>query len=342
MDQGAIGTTIILIYYVTYIEFFSKSHMITHPLANRIQKRWMHLKKWAKRELVTCFRVYEKDLTDYPLILDWYDGEAVVWLYERTRDETDAQQDAFQAEVMQGVSEALSLPLSQIHLKSRYRQKGLQSQYEKVAYSGQTRVVREGGLKFEVNLHDYLDTGLFLDHRITRRMCREMAAGTRFLNLFAYTGSFTCYARDGGAAATATVDLNANYSEWTRRNLALNGVSSRPSDRVITQDCISFLKEESALNPRGYDLIVCDPPTFSNSKKMKAGSFSVDEDYPYLLRHCVRLLAPGGIVIFSTNSQKFRMDLSQVPASLRVEEITAKTRPPDFRNPKIHRCWKLV
>jgi len=307
-------------------------------LTNRIKKRFAYLKKWAKRESITCFRVYEKDLPDYPLILDWIDGEAVVWVFDRKRDETDTQKEIFKKEIVESVLQALELSDSKLHLKERRRQKGVESQYEKIAHSKTFKIIEEGGLKFELNLTDYLDVGLFLDHRNTRKMCRELARGRRFLNLFAYTGSFTCYAIDGGAISTTTVDLSNRYTEWAARNLALNGFDKRDSDRIVVDDCLSFLNSETSENT--YDLIVCDPPTFSNSKKMKT-SFSVDDDYGRLIRSCLDLLSPTGILIFSTNSRSFKLDPAELPDTIKIKNVSQKTVPPDFRNRKIHQCWVL-
>jgi len=312
--------------------------MTTDDLNNRIKKRFSYLKKWAKREKITCFRVYEKDLPDYPLILDWYDGEAVAWIYDRKRDETETQKDKFNQAVKAAILQALDLAEDRLHLKTRRRQKGTGTQYEKLKRLNIKKVVEESGLKFEVNLADYLDTGLFLDHRDTRSMCRKLAKGKRFLNLFSYTGTFTCYAIDGGAISTTSVDLSASYTKWAERNLALNGFGQRGSDRLISENCLSFIKLEAARNR--YDLILCDPPTFSNSKRMKT-SFSVDEDYGDLIRSCLKLLSPSGTLIFSTNSRKFKLDPGELPSGLKIEDITEKTIPVDFRNRRIHSCWVI-
>jgi len=309
-----------------------------NDLTNRLIKRYSSLKKWAKREAITCFRIYEKDLPDYPFILDWYDGEAIAWIYDRKKDETEAQKQNFTKEVKTAIFQALDILPNTLHIKTRGRQKGLTAQYEKINHLNRSKTIQESGLRFEVNLTDYLDTGLFLDHRNTRLMCRKLARGKRFLNLFAYTSSFTCYAIDGGALSTTSVDLNKSYSKWAERNLALNGFDNRPSDRLIVDNCLSFIKLEAGKNR--YDLIVCDPPTFSNSKKMKT-SFSIDQDYPDLIHSCMKLLSPSGQLIFSTNSRKFKLDPSQLSQNISLKNITQKTIPPDFRNPKIHQCWLI-
>lgn len=310
--------------------------MHAEELFNRIRKRFSFLKKWGKREGVTCFRVYERDLPDFPLILDWMDGVAIVWIYDRKKDETEVLKREFETIVREAVLGALKIDAGDLYLKSRGIQKGLDTQYGKLSRERETKIVEEGGLRFELNLTDYLDTGLFLDHRNTRAMCRDMSNGKRVLNLFAYTGAFTCYAIDGGASATTTVDLNANYIEWAKRNLVLNGFQNRGTDRFIVDNCLSFVKLEAG---RGrYDLIVCDPPTFSNSKKMKY-AFNVDEDYVDLLKACLKLLAPGGVVIFSTNSRSFKLDSGRFPAGVSVRDISHRSVPEDFRNRGIHRAW---
>ncbi|RAP38980.1 hypothetical protein DID80_01205 [Candidatus Marinamargulisbacteria bacterium SCGC AAA071-K20] len=313
--------------------------MAAEELSNRIKKRFSYLKKWANRESIMCFRVYERDLPDYPLIVDWYNGDAVVWLYDRKKDDTDEQKKQFKKDVISAVLSSLEIENSNLHLKERRRQKGVDSQYEKITKKNTTKLVVEGGLKFEVNLSDYLDTGLFLDHRKTRALCRSMAKGKSFLNLFAYTGSFTCYAVDGGAKTTTTIDLNSSYTKWAEKNLELNNLSKRGNHRFMVDNCLSFIKLEAAKNR--YDLIVCDPPTFSNSKKMKT-TFSVDEGHVDLIKSCIKLLSKSGTLIFSTNSRGFKLDLDQVSKGVDIEEITHKTIDEDFKSKKSHRCWLIT
>jgi 23S rRNA G2069 N7-methylase RlmK/C1962 C5-methylase RlmI len=312
--------------------------MAAQELSNRIKKRFSYLKKWAKRDSVTCFRVYERDLPDYPLIIDWYQDHAVVWIYDRTRDETDEQKDQFKSDVIDAILLALDIKKENLHLKERRRQKGVDSQYEKITELKSSKIIVEGGLKFEVNLTDYLDTGLFLDHRKTRLLCKSLAKGKRFLNLFSYTGSFTCYAAAGGAIATTTIDLNNGYTKWAEKNFALNKLGRRGDHRFIADNCLSFIKLEA--NKSYYDLIVCDPPTFSNSKKMKS-AFSVDTDYVDLIKSCVKLLSLDGILLFSTNSRSFKLDREKFGEKITIEEITQKTVSEDFKNKKNHRCWKI-
>lgn len=309
-------------------------------LANRLRKRQRHLQKWARRQDVSCYRLYERDIPEYPAIIDWYDGVVVAWLYGRARDETAGQQSAWRAHTLAEIETGLDVTATQIFVKERVRQQGLETQYERLAQTGHIRLVREQGLVFEVNLSDYLDTGLFLDHRQTRALVRERAAGKRMLNLFAYTGSFTVYAAHGRAQFTTTVDLSPTYSEWAARNLAHNGFAVGKQHRIIAADCLQYLTDAVSRREQ-FDLIICDPPTFSNSKRMQQASFAVDRDHPALIQNCLRLLAPGGELFFSTNSRRFKLDRTAVPPPIHLTELTPQTIPEDFANKQIHRCWRL-
>jgi 23S rRNA (guanine2445-N2)-methyltransferase / 23S rRNA (guanine2069-N7)-methyltransferase len=212
------------------------------------------------------------------------------------------------------------------------------SQYEKQSEKGHFLAVQEAGLKFRINLEDYLDTGLFLDHRITRQLIGSMASKKRFLNLFAYTGSATVHAAAGGATSTLSVDLSNTYLDWAEANMALNGFSG-PSHRFLRADCLAWL-EEAAQNPERFDLIFLDPPTFSTSKRM-AGTLDVQRDHVGMIRLAMAILAPGGGLVFTTNQRKFKLDRATLE-DLLIEDISAKTLPKDFeRNPRIHMGWIL-
>ena len=311
-------------------------------LANRLSKRLRHLRGWAAAEDVSCFRLYERDIPEYPAIVDWYDGDAVAWIMPRTRDETEEDRRAFRDRCEAEIRGGLALEPSRLWIKDRSGQRGRDGtpQYERVDERGATRVVREQGLRFEVNLSDYLDTGLFLDHRTTRGLVRRYAAGKRVLNLFAYTGSFTVYARAGGAVATTTVDMSRTYQEWTRRNFALNGQRESLEHRLVTADCLAWLREGPAVG-EAYDIVVCDPPTFSNSKRMGETTWAIDRDYTTLLALIEPFMAPEGFLYFSTNSRGLKWDDGAVPAGLVARDLGDRTVPPDFRNRRIHRCWRL-
>lgn len=311
-------------------------------LGNRLAKQLKHLRGWAKAGGITCFRLYERDIPEFPAIVDWYDGDVVAWVYNRTRDDTPEKVRAFEDLCEEEILDGLQVPGARLHMKYRGRIKDRSEQYDRVDDRGVVRTVEEQGLRFEVNLSDYLDTGLFLDHRKTRSIIRHYAKGKRVLNLFAYTGSFTVYARAGGAIATTTVDMSKTYQDWTKRNLELNGFAVDGAlHRLVHADCLQFLEAGPAPGER-YDYIVLDPPTFSNSKRMEADSFAVDRDWPRLVEMATRWLADDGWLYFSTNSRQLKWDDAQVPADYLAREISERTVPDDFRNRRIHRCWTVT
>jgi 23S rRNA (guanine2445-N2)-methyltransferase / 23S rRNA (guanine2069-N7)-methyltransferase len=310
---------------------------------NRIAKNLKQLKNWVKREGVSCYRLYDADMPEYSFAIDRYaeaNGEHV-WLYvqEYAAPKT-IEAEAVQRrrnEALAALPGATGVPVEAIHLRQR-RRTARGDQYEKLGESADFKLVEESGLKFWVNFSDYLDTGLFLDHRITRQRLRADAAGRRFLNLFAYTGSATVYAAAGRARATTTIDMSATYLDWAKQNLTVNGYSG-PDHEFIQDDCISWLKTAVA-DRRAYDLIFLDPPTFSNSKRMD-DILDVQRDHAELIDRCMALLAPGGKLVFSTNAQKFKLD-SAVGERYKVTDISRATLPEDFkRNPRIHQCYEL-
>ena len=314
----------------------------------RLAKNAQHLRKYPARG-ITCYRVYERDCPDVPLIVDRYEEHVHVAEYEREHSRTGAQQADWWDLMRRTIAQRLDVPPERVHMKEKHRQRGL-TQHERVSAAGRTIVAHEGGLKFEVNLTDYVDTGLFLDHRLTRDMARREAAGKRVLNLFCYTGAFTVYAADGGARATTSVDLSNTYLEWAERNLGLNGMlqgAGRQRHRLVRADVLEFLRGHAA--GEAYDLAVIDPPTFSNSKRLD-DVFEVQRDHVELLARTAALLSPGGVVYFSNNYRRFKLDEAGVNAALRgagiaeltVREITRRTIPPEYRNERIHQCWRMV
>jgi 23S rRNA (guanine2445-N2)-methyltransferase / 23S rRNA (guanine2069-N7)-methyltransferase len=229
------------------------------------------------------------------------------------------------------------VPQERIRVRTRRQQKG-RDQYEKLNRQNQFHVMEEGGLKFEVNFDDYLDTGIFFDHRRTRARLREAADGKRFLNLFAYTSTVSVYAAAGGARSTVSVDLSNTYLDWAQRNFQLNGFASA-TNSLVQADCREWLAEAGRAGGR-YDLIFLDPPTFSNSKRME-GVLDIRRDHPAMIDACIGVLAPQGLLVFSTNAQKFKLD-ETVSARYAVRDISADTLPVDFeRNPRIHRCFEI-
>ena len=307
---------------------------------NRLGKNLARLASWAKREDVTCFRVYDADMPEYAFAIDLYgNDERWACVQEYAAPATVAQEAARgrRDEVLAVVPAVLGLPEERVVLRVRRRQRG-GDQYEKVAEQEQFHTVREGGYRFLVNFSDYLDTGLFLDHRITRRRIGELAAGRAFLNLFAYTGTATVYAAGGGATSSTTVDMSRTYLDWAKRNLDLNGLAG-PQHGFVQADCLAWLEEQAAAGRR-YGLIFVDPPTLSRSKRMDR-EFDVQRDHARLLAMTARLLEPDGLILFSNNFQKFKLDPA-VAQSFEVEDLTRATLPRDFeRNPRIHVCFLL-
>jgi 23S rRNA (guanine2445-N2)-methyltransferase / 23S rRNA (guanine2069-N7)-methyltransferase len=310
---------------------------------NRIAKNIKQLKSWVKREGVSCYRLYDADMPEYSFAIDRY-GEAgtdQAWLYvqEYAAPKT-IEPEAVQRrrnEALAALPGATGIPVERIHLRQR-RRTSRGDQYEKLGESADFKLVEESHLKFWVNFSDYLDTGLFLDHRITRQRLRADAAKRRFLNLFAYTGSATVYAAAGGARASTTVDMSATYLDWAQRNLAVNDIPRRDHE-YIQADCIAWL-EDAVASSRKYDLIFLDPPTFSNSKRMD-DILDVQRDHSALIHRCMALLASGGKLVFSTNAQKFKLD-SEINRSYKVTDVSRATLPEDFkRNPRIHQCYEL-
>ncbi|MCQ4241990.1 bifunctional 23S rRNA (guanine(2069)-N(7))-methyltransferase RlmK/23S rRNA (guanine(2445)-N(2))-methyltransferase RlmL [Stutzerimonas stutzeri] len=301
--------------------------------ANRLQKNLRQLGKWARKEGIQCYRLYDADMPEYALAIDLYGDWVHVQEYAppRSIDPQKAQERLFDA--LGAIPQALGISRERVVVKRRERQSGTR-QYERQASQGEFLEVNEGGVKLLVNLTDYLDTGLFLDHRPMRLRIQREAAGKRFLNLYCYTATATVHAAKGGARSTTSVDLSKTYLDWARRNLALNGLSDR--QRLEQADVMAWLEED-----RGeYDLIFIDPPTFSNSKRME-GVFDVQRDHVALLDLAMARLAPGGTLYFSNNFRKFVLDPGMVERYA-VEEITGATLDEDFRrNSKIHRAWKL-
>ena len=309
---------------------------------NRLRKNVAHLEKWARRQDVTCFRVYDADMPEYAFAIDLYQAEER-WVYVQEYAAPDSvAQEAARArrdEATATIPGVLGVPPERMVLRVRRRQKGGE-QYEKLDAEARFHVVREGPYRFLVNFTDYLDTGLFLDHRLTRARVGQLAQGKRFLNLFAYTGTATVHAAGGGALTSTTVDMSNTYLDWAVRNLDLNGLRA-PRHEFIQADCLAWLEARvRATPPSRYDLIFVDPPTHSRSKRMDR-EFDVQRDHGTLLRTASGLLAPDGLIVFSNNYQKFRLDPALQDVFV-VDDVTRSTIPEDFaRNPRIHVCFEL-
>lgn len=307
---------------------------VAEDFANRLRKNLKKFDKWAKQEGIECYRLYDADLPEYNVAVDRYGSKVVVQEYAppKTVDAQKARQRLF--DVINATLAVMELPSNQLILKTRERQKG-KNQYQKLAQKGEFLLVEEYNAKLWVNLTDYLDTGLFLDHRIARHMLGEMCKGKDFLNLFAYTGTASVHAGLGGARSTTSVDMSRTYLEWAEKNLRANGLIGR-QHRLIQANCLSWLSNAD----EQFDVIFIDPPTFSNSKRME-NSFDVQRDHLALMKDLKRLLRRNGTLMFSNNKRGFQIDLAGLSTiGLAAKEITAQTLSQDFaRNRQIHNCW---
>jgi 23S rRNA (guanine2445-N2)-methyltransferase / 23S rRNA (guanine2069-N7)-methyltransferase len=302
--------------------------------ANRLRKNLRALRRWADREGITCYRVYDADLPEHALAVDLYERWVHVQEYEPPATVDPRRAEARLHDALAAIPAVLEVSAGDVFLKVRRRQRGF-AQYEKLARGEDFREVHEGGYTFLVNLVNYIDTGLFLDHRPTRALLRELARGRRFLNLFGYTGTATVYAAGGGAASSVTVDLSQTHLAWARRNFELNGLKAAQHE-TVRADVLEWLGGSR----RRFGLIFLDPPTFSNSKGMRS-TLDVQRDHVALLRAAARLLEPDGVLIFSTNSRRFKLDEEALP-DLVVEDVSHETIPRDFaRRPRIHQAWRI-
>ena len=319
---------------------FDRTSSVTSEVAvdfaNRLQKNIKKIEKWAKQQGLDAYRLYDADLPEYNLAVDRYADHIVVQEYAAPKNivENKARQRLLDA--VNATLQVTGIETNKLILKVRQKQKGT-NQYEKLANKGEYFYVNEYGAKLWVNLTDYLDTGLFLDHRLTRKMLGEMSQGKDFLNLFAYTGSATVHAALGKAKSTTTVDMSNTYLNWAEQNLLLNDIEGK-QHKLIQADCLQWLEKCD----RQFDLIFVDPPTFSNSKRME-DSWDVQRDHIKLMTNLKRILRPNGTIVFSNNKRGFKMDFAKLEElGLSAVEISHKTLPLDFeRNKQIHNCWLL-
>jgi 23S rRNA G2069 N7-methylase RlmK/C1962 C5-methylase RlmI len=329
----------------------AKTEAQAELLYNRLVKRQRHLRKWAGRTGTDAYRLYDRDIPEIPLVLDFWDGAVSGALYKRPYEKDEDEERLWLEAMAASVSSALNIPPDSVFLKQRrrlrWRQQG-RAQYEKLGERNVWREVTEGGLRFRVNLSDYLDTGLFLDARKRRSLFRNEAAGKRVLNLFAYTCSFSVYAASGGAQAVDSVDLSNTYLEWGAVNFALNGFrtgmgapfrSSACANNLIRADVLEFAGE-AAKKRLTWDLIVLDPPSFSNSKKMRA-SLDICRDYRELISRCLSLLSPAGKLWFSSNARNFRLDEVEFPGFM-VKDMAAEVVDEDFKGKKVPACFTFI
>jgi 23S rRNA (cytosine1962-C5)-methyltransferase len=302
---------------------------------NRLAKVYKHLGKQAKRQGISCYRVYDHDLPEFPFCIEFYGDKLYLAEYRRRHGMEEEAHDAWLYECLPAISRVLGVPEDEIYWRQRERKAGRQGQYEKQGSEGLFFPVQEGGLSFLVNLTDYLDTGLFLDHRITRDRVRSEAGGKDVLNLFAYTGSFSVYAAAGGARSVTTVDLSKTYLGWAENNMRLNGLED-VTRTFVHADVLQFM---DTLPENGFDLAIVDPPTFSNSKRMK-DFLDIQRDHVRLLNQVLGALRPGGMAYFSTNFTKFELDREAIQAG-EIRDITRATTPFDFEGKLRRWCYLL-
>lgn len=302
---------------------------------NRLRKRFKHKAKWAKSKAIFCYRVYDKDLPDFPFVIDKFE-EHVIAAIDVIEEGKESNKD-WLLDIKRIISEVLNIDIENISLKLRSTQKG-KNQYNKLDYSGALLSVQEFGLLFLINPFDYLDTGLFLDHRITRQWVKKDALNKRVLNLFAYTGSFSVYAAAGDAVKVTTVDMSNTYLQWAEKNMILNGFKSSKKYDYIREDILDWIP---TVPTSSYDLIILDPPTFSNSKKMLL-TWDVQRDHVHLINQIRPILSPGGILYFSNNYKKFKLNHELIEGYESIEELTDKSIPEDFERSKPHVSFRLV
>ena len=303
---------------------------------NRLGKNHRHVSKWARRQAIGCYRLYDRDIPQFPLLIDRYESHVHLQEFDTGWQQSEAEHTAWIAGVTAAAAQVLELPPAHIHYKTRARQRGA-SQYGRMG-SGPEFPVAEGGLRFLVDLDSYLDTGLFLDHRKTRGLVRELSPGRRVLNLFCYTASFSVYAAARGAVTSESVDLSNTYLDWAGRNFRLNEMNLA-RHALVRADVFAYLRDAQRMS-RQFDLIVLDPPSFSNSKKTDE-VLDVQRDHGRLIEGAMALLAPGGELLFSTNRRNFALD-PEIGARWAVRDITAWSIPEDFRGRPPHACWRIA
>lgn len=302
---------------------------------NRLEKMYKHLSKQAKKQSISCYRIYDHDLPEFPFIIEIYEDKLYVSEYKRRHSMSEEEHEAWLDECSHIMANVLQVSEENIFLKTRQRKAGRSGQYQKIDQAGNEFVVHEGDLKFIVNLSDYLDAGLFPDHRITRQMVRDLSDKKRVLNLFCYTGSFSVYAAAGNASKIVSVDLSKTYLNWAKRNMELNFPGFKNYE-LVHADVKQYLK---TIEENSFDLIIMDAPTFSNSKRME-NFLDLQKDHAELINDCMRILDEDGIIFFSTNYTKFQMEKEKLHASATID-ITRQTTPFDFAGKLKRQCFKI-
>ena len=315
---------------------------------NRLAKVFRHISRQARRLHVSCYRVYDHDLPEFPFCVEIYEDKLYVAEYKRYHGFTEEQHDDWIKKSIEVMSEVFHVYPENIFLKLRKVKGGRTDQYKKTGEQGHEFVIHENDLKFIVNLSDYLDTGLFLDHRITREIIRKESSGKRVLNLFCYTGSFSVYAAAGGATEIVSVDLSKTYLKWAERNMELNGfadnsplgppVPERTGEggTYVHADVLQYLQ---TLPENYFDIVILDPPTFSNSRRMDE-FLDIQRDHAQLINDCLKGLKKKGVLYFSTNSRKFILDKDKINSSS-IKDITKATTPFDFEGKLFRYCFRI-
>ena len=304
--------------------------------SNRLSKVYRHRNKQAKRQNISCYRLYDHDLPEFPFAIDFYDDKLNISEYRRRHGLTEEQHEEWLNESMMIISAVTGVESEKIFMRQRQRKAGRQGQYDKIDSSKNEFIVEENGLKFKVNLSDYLDTGLFLDHRLTREIVRKEANKKKVLNLFCYTGSFSVYAAAGNASEVVSVDLSNTYLQWAKENMQLNGFNNEKIYQFIQADVMQYLQK---IPGKYYDLVILDPPTFSNSKRMK-DFLDIQRDHIFLINRCLFGLKPGGTLYFSTNYTKFILDAGKIESSS-IRDITKASTTFDFEGKVSRFCFRI-
>ena len=304
---------------------------------NRLSKVYKHRSKQAKRQQLSCYRIYDHDLPEFPFCIELYEDKIYLAEYLRRHGMTDEEHEIWLDDCLAIISEITSVPVALMFVRQRKRMSHREGQYEKIDTRQEFFTVLENGLKFLVNLTDYLDTGLFLDHRITRQTVKEQCAGKRVLNLFCYTGSFSVYAAAGGADAVVSVDLSKTYLNWAEDNFVINLHKDKDKYSFVHADVKQYLK---TLAPASFDIVVIDPPTFSNSKRMK-DFLDIQRDHVEMLNDVLAATAAGGTVYFSTNYTKFILEADKINAT-DIKNITKATTPFDFEGKLKRWCYRIT
>src|SRR5450432_686643 len=320
---------------VTILPFMISPEKAT-MFRNRLSKVFRHVSKTARKQDVSCYRIYDHDLPEFPLCIEKYENWLYVAEYRRNHHMEETEHAQWLEDCKTIIEEITGLPASRIVLRTRQRKSSRQDQYQKIDDEKEYIVVEEQGLKFKINLTDYLDTGLFLDHRSTRAMVRAVSGGKKVLNLFCYTGSFSVYAAVGGASKVVRVDLSKTYLKWASENMELNGFHDPGRYKFVHEDVKQWLE---TLPPGYFDLVIMDPPTFSNSKRME-DFLDIQLDHPILINQVLAAMQPGGILYFSTNFSRFQMN-SEDLTGCEVKDITKATTPFDFQG-KLNRFCFLI